>query len=120
MYYNIINEITAGLLSGSNIALKTIWEALGSSGQMFVLGIVAAFALLGVIFVGINVYRRLYPDAYSDAYSPQSDNSADDLADSHTAEVDENEIVAVIAAAIACAESEHPGVKFKVVSFKRN
>ena len=32
---------------------------------------------------------------------------------------DESEIIAVIAAAIAMAESENSGVKFKVVSFKR-
>ena len=33
--------------------------------------------------------------------------------------VEEGELIAVIAAAIAMAESDHSGMKFKVVSFRR-
>jgi Na+-transporting methylmalonyl-CoA/oxaloacetate decarboxylase gamma subunit len=120
MNYYIINSIAKTFADNSGVALKTIWQALGSGGQMFVFGIIAAFAFLGVLFVGTIFYKRFIGLNNSASNMDESENKNGFAEDQTNRDIDEAEIIAVIAAAIACAEAENPGVKFKVVSFKRN
>lgn len=76
--------------------------------------ILAIGAILAIFFY---VYRnRMSVNASSDE-DVSSTNAANENAD--VTESNDEEIIAVIAAAIAMAESESEGLKFRVVSFKR-
>ena len=120
MNFEIMNNIAKAFADNSGAALKTIWQALGSGGQMFVFGIVATCAFLGILFVGMIFYKRFIGLSNSASNTDESENKNGFIEDLTNHDNDEAEIIAVIAAAIACAEAENPGVKFKVVSFKRN
>ena len=94
-------------------------DALEFGGQMVLLGMGAVFSVLTLIwlvltvfklvFTKINVKEKKETPAQAPAAAPMTQPTASD-----------DEIVAVIAAAIAMAQSEHgDDVKFRVVSFRR-
>ncbi len=92
-------------------------ETLGFGAQMLLLGMVTVFAVLILLWAFLSVFKVVFhgkeatnkvkvspiPVEQTPVYSKDTDA----------------EIVAVIAAAIAMAESENDGLKFKVVSFRR-
>ena len=86
--------------------------AFGDDNTLWI--ILAIGAILAIFFY---VYRnRMSVNASSDE-DVSSTNAANENAD--VTESNDEEIIAVIAAAIAMAESESEGLKFRVVSFKR-
>jgi Na+-transporting methylmalonyl-CoA/oxaloacetate decarboxylase gamma subunit len=72
----------------------------------------------GMILVAFYIYKTKFTN--SDKNIEQNEEVADVVSanNENSASLDE-EIVAVIAAAIAMAESESNGLKFRVVSFRR-
>ena len=94
-------------------------EALEFGGQMLLLGIGAVFAVLAIIWLVLTVFKAVFTriEKKEKPVTAKQETEAPALAPVYTAE---EEIVAVIAAAIAMAESESGNnVKFRVVSFKR-
>ena len=94
-------------------------EALGFGGQMILLGIGAVFAVLGIIWAILTVFKMVFTntDKKEKPVKVKEENVISAPAQVHTADA---EIVAVIAAAIAMAEAENgSNLKFRVVSFKR-
>lgn len=86
--------------------------AFGDDNTLWI--ILAIGAILAIFFY---VYRnRMSVNASSDE-DVSSTIAANENAD--VTESNDEEIIAVIAAAIAMAESESEGLKFRVVSFKR-
>ena len=94
-------------------------DALSYGGQMFLIGIVTVFAVLGVIFLCLLVFK--YAFAGRGNTSPKKEAPVQAPVAAVTAKsTTDAELVAVIAAAIAMAESESgDGSKFRVVSFRR-
>lgn len=94
-------------------------EALGFGGQMLLLGMAAIFAVLGIIWALLTVFKLVFTNAPAKEKKPApSQATSPQEAPVYTAS--DSEIVAVIAAAIAMAESEcGENIKFRVVSFKR-
>ena len=95
------------------------FEALGFGGQTVLLGMAAVFAVLIIIWlaiVSLKVFLHDLPAKKSSetVIAPESSVPAPSV---HVGASDE--IVAAIAAAIAIAESEGGGAKFRVVSFRR-
>jgi sodium pump decarboxylase gamma subunit len=94
-------------------------EALGFGGQMLLLGMGAVFSVLGIIWALLTVFKIVFTKA------PAKEKKPKEKAESIPQQVpvyttSDSEIVAVISAAIAMAESEcGDNVKFRVVSFKR-
>lgn len=89
--------------------------------QVLLLGMAIVFAVLIIIWVALIAFKFVFHDLKST--SVKKDKVApvkiDEPVVYPVANADD-EIVAVIAAAIAMAESESPsGLKFRVVSFKR-
>lgn len=83
------------------------------------IGIVVVLAVIGLLTIFSGSFRLLLLDLSKKGArkgSGVADNSDDSAEESS---VDDGEIVAVIAAAIAAAESENTGMKFRVVSFRR-
>lgn len=94
------------------------FDALGSDGQMFLLGIGAAFAVIGIIWAILTVFKIVF--ANPNANLNQKEVNSESTAVPAPVYTQDAEIVAVISAAIAMAESETGnGIKFRVVSFKR-
>lgn len=90
--------------------------------EILLLGISAVFAVLCVIWISLVIFRIVFHDMpQKKSNQPKADvitSSPAPITPIHTSSNDE-EIVAVIAAAIAAAESENNGIKFRVVSFKK-
>lgn len=86
--------------------------------QMLLIGMVAVFAVLGLLWFCLYLFRILFHDlpAKKAKEAPTEEVVPAPVAVPAT---DDDEIVAVIAAAIAAAESENAGLKFRVVSFRR-
>ena len=93
-------------------------DALGFGGQMLLLGIVSVFAVLGIILAILTIFKMVFDKQGSTKSSASTQTVAP--APVITPVSQDAEIVAVIAAAIAMAESESgENVKFRVVSFRR-
>lgn len=86
--------------------------------QMLLIGMVAVFAVLALLWFCLYLFRILFHDlpAKKAKETPVEEVEPAPVAVPAT---DDDEIVAVIAAAIAAAESENAGLKFRVVSFRR-
>ena len=94
-------------------------ESLEFGGQMVLLGMGAVFAVLTLIWLVLTVFKLVFTkiNAKEKKETPTPVVAPAPIAQPITSEA---EIVAVIAAAIAMAESEcSDNVKFRVVSFKR-
>ena len=76
-----------------------------------------ALAICAIIAVGYYILR---PKAPCNTQDSDSNPNIDSSSDAETnIDSDENEVIAAITAAIAMAEAESNGLKFRVVSFKR-
>ena len=102
----------------AGINLDTIAGKLNMGTQVLILGMLMVFSVLGIIFLALTVFKL-----FTGGLSSHSDNRKKEAAPvaepTAPAAANDGEIVAVIAAAIAAAESETPEAKFRVVSFRR-
>ena len=92
-------------------------------GQMVLIGMSVVFAVLVLLWISLLAFKLFFHDLPSKRKAKKSVEVAVKAAPvTETAikkQTNDEEIVAVIAAAIAAAESENSGLKFRVVSFKR-
>lgn len=87
--------------------------------QIFLIAISAVTALLIFFWFARALYRLLFKDSAGASRAKEAKSDSSPAYSAYAAGADE-EIVAVIAAAIAMAESEcGNNAKFRVVSFKR-
>ena len=94
-------------------------EALGFGGQMLLIGMLAIFSVLGIIWALLTVFKMVFTniDKKEKPKEVKEEVSAPAPAPVYTADA---EIVAVLAAAIAMSETESGNnLKFRVVSFRR-
>ncbi len=94
-------------------------DALGYGGFMVLIGMLTIFAVLGIIWVALLVFKYFCYDIVRKKSADTIVKKAPDPQPVIAPPSQDEETVAVIAAAIAMAESESNGIKFKVVSFKR-
>ncbi len=95
-----------------------VGETLAFGGKILLIGILAVFGVLCLIWLALSLFNVIFsknPSQNKTAPVPTVAPQAPVKVKSNT----DDEIVAVIAAAIAMAESENSGTKFRVVSFKR-
>ena len=93
-------------------------DALSEGGQIVLIGIGAVFAVLGIIWALLTVFKMVFTNV--NAHPKPVEVKQKITADPAPVYTADAEIVAVIAAAIAMAESEsNNGMKFRVVSFRR-
>lgn len=99
--------------------IEGFWDKLEFGGMMVGLGMATIFAVLIVLLFALIVFKFFFHDipAKKRANATVVEHAETPVVvPQHTAD---DEIAAVIAAAIAMAESENDGIKFRVVSFKR-
>ena len=116
---NFLLQVTKDDYASQIIKTKSFGEAALFGLEIVAIGMVAVFAVLGVIWLSLLLFNKLMP-VVKRKKEPVSKPAQAVVAPAPVASADTNaELVAVIAAAIAAAESESSGAKFRVVSFKR-
>ncbi len=103
-----------------NLPITDKGELLAYGSKMLLVGIGIVFAVLFLLYICLSIFR------YVCGLLQQSDNVAKEatpIVENSNINSEQNtsneEIIAVIAAAIAMANDEFPDKKFRVVSFKR-
>ena len=96
-----------------------VTDKLQYGGMMLLLGMLTVFSVLAIIWLSLLIFKIVFHDLPSKKKASPIQASAPVAQDESAAISNDEEIVAVIAAAIAMAESDSNGIKFKVVSFRR-
>lgn len=95
-------------------------EALEFGGMMLLIGMVAIFAVLGIIYAILTIFKMVFSNVNAKDKHDAKTKEAPSVSYAPVCAPQDAEIVAVIAAAIAMAEQEcETGAKFRVVSFRR-
>ena len=95
-------------------------DALGYGGQLFLIGVISVFAVLGTIFLCLLIFKTVFSKINVEKKAKEPVTAPTPVVSPSVHTATDAEIVAVIAAAIAMAEEESgDGTKFRVVSFKR-
>lgn len=92
-------------------------QVLGYGGQMVLIGMLTIFAVLCLLWLCLAIFGKVFNKTAAPKEAKLEAAPAPVEVEVYTA--DDEEIVAVIAAAIAMAESECENKKFRVVSFRR-
>ncbi len=111
-----IEDYTQKIVDFANFEPSQLMSALIFGGAVLLIGIMTVFAVLIVLWICLTVFKLCFA-AKKSKKSAKSDVQSE-ISSTRTVS-DDSEIIAVIAAAIAAAESESDGIKFKVVSFRR-
>lgn len=93
-------------------------DALAYGGIMVLIGMLTIFSVLVLIMLSLYAFKYFFHDLSSNKKAVPVKAAAPEPVVA-TALNDDAEVVAAIAAAIAAAESESDGIKFRVVSFKK-
>ena len=104
------------------IETKGFGETLGFGATMLLIGMATVFAVLCILWIclmGFKVGFHDLPEKRKKAAEALEAAPQKAVVEEVAPVSDDGEIIAAIAAAIAMAESESSGIKFKVVSFKR-
>ena len=114
-------DFSEPIVNFSKFDFSQLGDALIFGGSMFLIGIVTVFAVLCLLWLFLIIFKIVFHDLPKK--KPKKVSVAPVIiTPEKTVDVkkeDDKEIVAVIAAAIAMAESDNSGMKFRVVSFKR-
>ena len=115
-------DFTKPIVDFSNFEFSQLKDALTYGGSVLLIGMATVFAVLITLWICITVFKLFFHDIPAFRTKKKKKAVTDEVVMQPIVEApvaQDTEIVAVIAAAIAMAESENSGAKFRVVSFKR-
>ena len=109
------------IIDFANFDISQLGNALLYGLSMLVIGIVTVFAVLCLVWLCLFIFKLVFHNLPSKKSAKKAASPVVNVIDksNEAIQVDDGEIVAVIAAAIAMAESENSGMKFRVVSFRK-
>ena len=116
---NFLLEITKDDYASKIIDTHGLVETLGFGGTILLVGMVAVFAVLGLLLAALMIFNYVFHGRAITPVKSEATVSAPVIEQAPVVVSDDGEIIAAIAAAIAMAESETTGLKYRVVSFKR-
>ena len=118
---NVLLAITPEQYADKIIKTAGFFETLGFGAMMLGIGMLAVFAVLCILWGALILFKIGFYDLPSKKKAEKAAEAPAPVAAAPVAPVqnDEEELIAVFAAAIAMAESENAGAKFRVVSFNR-
>ena len=99
--------------------LSSFADKLSYGGTMLLIGMLTVFAVLTLIMLSLYAFKFFFHDLAQKKKATPKVVQVVEAAPVTVSKSNDEEIVAAIAAAIAMAESESDGIKFRVVSFKR-
>ena len=114
-----IEDFSLPIVDFGNFDPSQLGKAALFGGSILLMGMMTVFAVLFTLWVCLTVFKYFFHDAANKESQTVTESAPAPVAPTVPAYSESEEIVAVIAAAIAMAESESSGIKFKVVSFKR-
>ena len=118
---NFLLGITANDYGTENLLKQfSLGDVISFGGQMLLIGMATVFAVLCIIWLCLTLFKIVFHDLPERKKANKTVAETENAVESETnVSGSDDEIVAVIAAAIAMAESESSGAKFNVVSFRR-
>ncbi len=116
-----ITDLTKPIMDLSNFKISSLSDALLFGGSILLIGLAAVFIVLCILWIFLAIFKLSIHNVSRKRATKRSTTVSIEAAEEMTKEVhpSDTEIIAVIAAAIAMAESEHSDHKFRVVSFRR-
>ena len=116
-----IEDFSKPLIDYSNFDPSQLKDVLLFGGSVLLIGIGTIFAVLCLIWFALIIFEKVFMKQSKPKIKEVAPAPIAAPVPTSTVEAASNdeEIVAVIAAAIAMAESESDGLKFRVVSFRR-
>ena len=99
--------------------LDSFADKLSYGGTMLLIGMLTVFSVLILIMLSLYAFKFFFHDMANKKKAAPKAVQIVTAEPAAALKSNDEEIVAVIAAAIAMAESESDGIKFRVVSFKR-
>ena len=114
-------DFSESIVNFSSFDFSQLGDALLFGGSMLIIGMITIFAVLCLLWLFLTVFKLIFHDLPKKT-SRKKKAAPVIITPEKVVEKkrdDDKEIVAVIAAAIAMAENDHSGMKFRVVSFKR-
>ena len=118
---NVLLAITSEQYGEKIISTAGFFETLGFGSMMLGIGMLAVFSVLCILWGALILFKIGFYDlpAKKKAAKVVEAPAPVSVESDAPAQNDEEELIAVFAAAIAMAESECAGAKFRVVSFNR-
>ena len=113
-----MNLIYTLLAVDKTAPLPNFSEKVIYGGEILLIGFLTVFAVLALLLIILSLFKNVFGILGTQSTSTTI-QEASAVATPVSNFSEDEEIVAVIAAAIAMAESESNGLKFKVVSFRR-
>lgn len=109
------------IIDFENFEFTQIGDALLYGLSVLAIGMITIFAVLCLLWLFLYLFKLVFHDhpMKKKAKTNLSPTTSIQEKVNETAKADDEEIIAVIAAAIAMAESENSGMKFRVVSFRK-
>ena len=116
-----IFDYSKPIIDFENFEFTQIGDALIFGLSILAIGMLTIFAVLCLLWLFLYLFRLVFHDLPSKKAAKKSSVTTVSTVEKtvETSKTDDGEIIAVIAAAIAMAESENSGMKFKVVSFRK-
>ena len=118
---NFFLEITKDQFQTVTINGDNFADMLAFGAKMLLIGVGTVFSVLALIWGALVLFRIFFHDLPAKHAEKRSVHAfAENTADVPGSEqTDEGELIAVLTAAVVAAESDAPGKKFRVVSFRR-
>lgn len=114
---NFLLEFSKEQFNQKNLDLS---DVLSSGGMVVLTGMLTVFGVLALLWLTLVIFKFFFHDLSGKKVKSSKIVSEDAAPVLNAVPHSNDEIVAVIAAAVAMAESESPtGAKFRVVSFRR-
>lgn len=116
-----VTDFTKPIIDYSNFDPSQLGQVAGFGGTMVLIGMATIFSVLILLWFFLIIFKFVFHDL-----PERRKNATKEVVETTEAapvvevgNTSDDEVIAVIAAAIAMAESESTGTKFRVVSFKR-
>jgi sodium pump decarboxylase gamma subunit len=117
-----ITDFTKPIVDFSNFEISQLGDALIFGGAVLLIGMATIFVILCLLWLCLILFKVFFhdlPEKRKNAASKVVEEPTKAVVEEVAPVSDDGEVIAAIAAAIAMAESESSGIKFKVVSFRR-
>lgn len=114
-----IEDYTQKIVDFSNFDPSQLGSALLFGLSVVFIGMLTIFSVLIILWIFLAAFKVIFHDLPEKRKSNIKTNVNETVTAEAASTHNEDEIIAVIAAAIAMAESDNDGMKFRVVSFKR-
>lgn len=114
-------DFSLPIVDFSSFNIAQLGKAFLFGGSVLLIGMVTVFAVLCILWLFLIGFKLVFHDLSKKKKAKKKAAPVASVVEKkvESNKPDDDEIIAVIAAAIAAAESEHNGMNFKVVSFRR-